>query len=51
MNSKNSGTSDLHLIFILLNVTDKINLKERTNMLLYQSLAFTIKKYKKVVQK
>ena len=49
MNTKNSGTSDLHRL--LLNVTDKINLKERINMLLYQSLAFTIKKYKKVVQK
>ena len=49
MNSKNSETSDLHRL--LLNLTDKINLKERINMLLYQSLAFTIKKYKKVVQK
>ena len=36
MNSKNSGTSDPHRL--LLNLTDK----KVINMLLYQTLAFTI---------
>ena len=40
MNSENSKTSDPHRL--LLNLTDKINLKKVTNMLLYQALAFTI---------
>ena len=40
MNSKNSKTSDSHRQ--LLNLLDKVNLKEVTNMLLYQTLAFTI---------
>ena len=37
MNSENSKTSDPHRL--LLNVSDKINM---INMLLYQTLAFTI---------
>ena len=37
MNSKNTGTSDTQR----LNLTDKINLKEVINMLLYEPLAFT----------
>ena len=40
MNPQNSKTYDPHRI--LLNLTDKINLREVINMLLYQSLAFTI---------
>ena len=40
MNSKNSGTSDSHRL--LLSLTDKINLKEKINMLLYQTVAFTM---------
>ena len=39
MNSKNSKTPDPHRL--LLNLTDKINLK-RSDMLLYQILACTI---------
>ena len=46
MNSENSKTSDPHRL--LLNLTEKINLKRRINMLLYQTLALTIRgKYKK----
>ena len=46
LNSKTSKTSDPHIL--LLNLTDKINLK-RSDMLLYQILAYTImKKYKNV---
>ena len=40
MNSKNSKTSDSYRP--LLNLADKINLKKVINMLLYQTLAFTI---------
>ena len=40
MNSKNSKTSDLYRL--LLNRTDKIVLKRKDNILLYQILAFTI---------
>ena len=40
LNSKNSETSDLHRL--LLNLSNKINLKRSINMLLYQILAFTI---------
>ena len=40
MNYKNSKTSDLHRL--LLNLSDKINLKEVINVLLYQILAYTI---------
>ena len=40
LNSKNSETSDRHRL--LLNLSDKINLKRSINMLLYQILAFTI---------
>ena len=41
MNSENSKTSDTHRL--LLNLTDKINLKKEViNMLLYQTLALTI---------
>ena len=40
MNSKNTGTSDLHRL--ILNLIDKINLKKVKNMLLYQTLAFTM---------
>ena len=40
MNSKNSKTSDLH--GLLLNLSDKIDLKKVINVLLYQILAFTI---------
>ena len=39
INSKNSKTAEPHRL--LLNVTDKINLKRRVNMLHYQILAFT----------
>ena len=42
MNSKKSKKSDPHRL--LLNITDKINLKrsEMINMLLYQTLAYTL---------
>ena len=40
MNSKNSKTFEPHRL--LLNPTDKINLKKVINMLLYQILAFAI---------
>ena len=40
INYENRKTSDPHRL--LLNLTDKINLKEVINMLLYQTLAFTI---------
>ena len=40
MNSKNSKTSDPHRL--LLNLTDKIYLRKKINILLYQILAFTI---------
>ena len=40
MNSKNSKTSDSHRL--LLNLTSKIVLKEKINILIYQILAFTI---------
>ena len=40
MNSENSKTSDPHRL--ILNLLHKINLKEVLNMLLYQTLAFTI---------
>ena len=40
MSSENSKTSDPNRL--LLNLTDKINLKTSDNMLLYQTLAFTI---------
>ena len=40
MNSKNSKTSDPYRL--LLNLTDKKDLKEKINILLYQILAFTI---------
>ena len=40
MNSRNSKTSDPHRL--LCNLTDKINFKEKVNILLYQILAFTI---------
>ena len=39
MNSKNSKTSDLYRL--LLNLSDKINLKEAINKLIYQSLTST----------
>ena len=39
MSSKNSKTSDSRRL--LLNLTDKINLKRSNEMLLYQTLAFT----------
>ena len=40
MNSKNNGTSDP--LRLLVNLTNKINLKKVINMLLYQILALTI---------
>ena len=40
MNSENRKASDPHRL--LLNLSDKINLKGKVNMLLYQTLAFTI---------
>ena len=40
VNSKNSKTSGLHRL--LLSLTDKIDLIEKTNILLYQILAFAI---------
>ena len=40
MNSESSQTSDPHRL--LLNISDKINLKEVINMFLYQTLAFRI---------
>ena len=42
MNSKNSKISDPYRL--LLNLTDKKDLKEKINRLLYQILAFTIHK-------
>ena len=44
MNSKNSGTSNP--LRLLVNLTNKINLKKVINMLLYQILAFTIYTWK-----
>ena len=41
MNSKNSGISDPHRL--LLSLTDKTNLKRSDNMMLYQTLPFTIR--------
>ena len=38
MNSRNSKTSDPHRL--LLNLTDKIDLKEKTNILFYKTLAY-----------
>ena len=50
MNSENSKTSDPYRL--LLNLLDKIKLKEVINILLYQILAFTIRgKIEKVIQK
>ena len=40
MNSKNSGKSDVYRL--LLNLTDKTNLRRSDNTLLYQTLAFII---------
>ena len=40
MDSENSKTSDPHRL--LVNLSDKINLKRSDNMLLYQILVFTI---------
>ena len=40
MNSENSKTSDPHRL--LLNLSDKVNLKKVINILFYQTLAFTI---------
>ena len=40
LNSKNSKISNPHRL--LLNLTDKIDLRRKTNILLYQILAFTI---------
>ena len=40
MNSENSKTSDPHRL--LLNFTDKIDLRREENILLYQILTFTI---------
>ena len=40
MNSENSKTSDPHRL--LLNFTDKIDLRRAENILLYQILTFTI---------
>ena len=48
MNTIFSKTFDHHRL--LLNLTDKINLKKVINMLLYHVLAYTIhKKYRKVI--
>ena len=40
MNSENSKTSDPHRL--LLNLSDKMKFKKLVNMLLYQTLSFTI---------
>ena len=40
MNSENNKTSDPHRL--LINLPDKIKVREVTNILLYQNLAFTI---------
>ena len=40
MNSENGKSSDPHRL--LLNLTDKIDLRRKINILLYQILAFTI---------
>ena len=40
MNSENSKTSDPHRL--LLNLLDKMKFKKLVNMLLYQTLSFTI---------
>ena len=52
MNSKNSKISYPHRV--LLNISDKIDLKEVTNMLLYEILAFTkhgkiLKSHEKII--
>ena len=50
INSVNSKTSDPYRL--LLNLSDRTNLKEVINILLYQTLALLyMKKYKKVIQK
>ena len=41
MNYENSKTSDPHRL--LLNIQDKINFKKVINIMLYQTLAFTIR--------
>ena len=49
MNSKNSGIYDPHRL--LLNLTDKINLKRSDKYVALSTLAFTLhKKIKKVIQ-
>ena len=40
MNSENSKTSDSHRL--LLNLLDKLNLREAISMLLYQILVYTV---------
>ena len=40
MNPRNTKTSDTRRL--LLNLSDKVNLKKGINMLLYQILAFTV---------
>ena len=47
MNPENSKTSDPHRL--LLNLSDKITLKEEINMLLYIPLLLNMEKYKKVI--
>ena len=41
MNSEKSKTTDRHKL--LLNLTDEINFKKVMNMLLYQTLAFSVR--------
>ena len=48
MNSKNTKTSDLHRLLLSLN--DKIDLRRKINILLYQILVnLYMEKYKKVI--
>ena len=48
MNSENSKTSDPHRL--LLNLTDKIDLRRKDKLLLYQTLYLLyMEKYKKII--
>ena len=49
MNSRNSKTSDPHRL--LLNLSDKINLKRSDKYIALSNLSIYMEKYKKVIQK
>ena len=49
MNFENSKTSNLHRL--LLNLTDKINLKKSDKYVALSNLSIYMEKYKKIIQK